>query len=1337
MKSLSKFRILSLITLFFFLCSTLTPPDAQAFHASCWHCSGGQGPLGGPVTTQGGPANPEKPAEPPEGQLQPGNCTGDPVYTHTGEFFYECPDLFLPGRGMDLEIKHLYRSGRKFNNQFGYGWFINTYYRLHTLTNGNALIVSGEGRKDEFVYDAPSGVYAAPGGIFATLVQNPDGTWTLTQAQGEQYNFDLNGVLSSIVDRSGNPLTFIYEAQALPIIGVSIFSLNPDVPGVVAYDYRLKRIIDTVGRNIDFQYNATGRLISIIDPAGRTVTYAYDTHDNLATITKPATAQYPGGLTRTFTYDSSHNLLTITDSKGQRFVTNQYDSQERVTQQTLGSGMYAFTYGVNTTTVTDRKGTVTKYTFNAAGNPLTTEVFTRGLRSGDPPSFITIKTYDSFSNLLTVQYPKGNGVKFTYDSANTNVRSRGNLLSVRRKANMAAADNDTNDLVTRLTYEPQFNFPKTVTDPKGSVTTYTYDYELPPGDARYATQGNLVTVRMPTVAGQTPEINLTYNAFGQPIQVVDQNANITQYDYFAAAGYVKEVIRDPSGINARTQITYDAFGNIDTLTDANAHTTDYNFNELGWLVETIDRLGHKTRLSYDENGNVTRVERQADEAGTTWQTVELSYDVLNNLKTLKDPLGRITTYNYDANENLASIQDANGNTTAYEYDERDLLFRMTDANAPPGVTQYDYDGNGNLKQITDANANPTAYAFDGFDRLITMTYADSTSEQYAYDKNSNLTRRTTPSARPIDYVYDALNRLNASRFTSDASLDKTFTYDLGSRLLSANTSASQNSFTYDALNRVISTTQTLSSVPFALSYEYDKEGNRTKAVYPSGKVVEYAYDSADRLSAIKVNGALLANYAYDPLDRRVQKDLLSGVTQRATYQYDLANQLLNLNNAIMGGPTISQYSYTYDSMGNKLTMAAPNGVHNYSYNPIYELTGVSGAQTHSFSYDKVGNRQNADGVSYTANSLNQYTNVDGTGLSYDLNGNLTFDGANTYTYDEENRLSSAVNADNATTYAYDAFNRRVSKALNGLTAYFVYDEDEDIEERDASGALQAEYVTGDRIDEVLTMTRGSNTYYYHYDGLGSVTEITGSSGAVVESYAYDVYGQPSVPASSIGNRYRFTGRELDEETGLYHYRARAYDPKLGRFLQRDPIAYYDSMNLFQYANNNPVNFIDPYGEFVTIAIGGIVIGEEIVRWGLIGLGGLIAYTSGQMGRDGGSCPFPIRLGSPSMPQTRPSPVLNAEDSTSNAEGQQNSQSDDFDINNPQYPGDDPNKSPGKDWEWRGRGSPESGQGNWYNPKTGESLNPDLKHPLLKKPHWGYSGPKGDADIFSDGTIQWK
>ena len=192
-------------------------------------------------------------------------------------------------------------------------------------------------------------------------------------------------------------------------------------------------------------------------------------------------------------------------------------------------------------------------------------------------------------------------------------------------------------------------------------------------------------------------------------------------------------------------------------------------------------------------------------------------------------------------------------------------------------------------------------------------------------------------------------------------------------------------------------------------------------------------------------------------------------------------------------------------------------------------------------------------------------------------GNLSNDGINIYGYDELNHLSTMTNSADTASYSYDPFGRRVSKTVNGAITYFIYDGDRVIEERNASGNLVAAYVYGTGIDEVLTMERGGVNYYYFQDGLDSVREITDGVGNVVKNYTYDVYGRPSPAVSAISNPYLFTGRRLDEESGIYYYRARMYDPNIGRFLQRDPLGYLDNMNLYAYCLNNSINFTDPYG----------------------------------------------------------------------------------------------------------------------------------------------------------------
>jgi RHS repeat-associated protein len=173
------------------------------------------------------------------------------------------------------------------------------------------------------------------------------------------------------------------------------------------------------------------------------------------------------------------------------------------------------------------------------------------------------------------------------------------------------------------------------------------------------------------------------------------------------------------------------------------------------------------------------------------------------------------------------------------------------------------------------------------------------------------------------------------------------------------------------------------------------------------------------------------------------------------------------------------------------------------------------------------------------------------------------------------------------TYTYDAAGRRIEKKYDGLTVLkYVYDGDQCIAEYDAGSNLRRKYLYGPCIDEPICMIETtvspSATYYYHFDGLGSVTALTNASGNTVEVYEYDVYGRVGASDANHPNRLMFTGREYDKETGLYYYRARYYNPQIGRFLQTDPVGYQAGMNWYGYCGNNPLTYVDPSGAIVVL-----------------------------------------------------------------------------------------------------------------------------------------------------------
>jgi RHS repeat-associated protein len=134
-----------------------------------------------------------------------------------------------------------------------------------------------------------------------------------------------------------------------------------------------------------------------------------------------------------------------------------------------------------------------------------------------------------------------------------------------------------------------------------------------------------------------------------------------------------------------------------------------------------------------------------------------------------------------------------------------------------------------------------------------------------------------------------------------------------------------------------------------------------------------------------------------------------------------------------------------------------------------------------------------------------------------------------------------------------------------------------IGEYDNGGALIAGYTHGPGIDDVISMKRGGDSHYYFKDALGSITSLSDSSETTLNNYEYDAFGSVFSKTELVVNPYGFTGRVLDNESGLMYYRMRYYDPAIGRFITADPIRFQGGINFYTYCLNDPVNLTDPLG----------------------------------------------------------------------------------------------------------------------------------------------------------------
>jgi len=890
-------------------------------------------------------------------------------------------------------------------------------------------------------------------------------------------------------------------------------------------------------------------------------------------------------------------------------------------------------------------------------------------------------TYDGSGRLWKVTDVEGGVTEHMYDAG-------GRLSSIKDPRNIVWLENayDGNGRVDTQTLpdEGVYDFAYTV-DGSGNVTQT--DVIDPRGYTRRVTfDSNRYPLTDTWAASTAKEQSTSYEyqtGSNLLLAQVDERNRRTEYEY-NAAGRVTRVTRlagTPDAVS--TTYAYEpTFQQLTSMTDPLGHGPSFQYNSRGALTAIVDARGKQTTFTPNTAGRSVSVSDPLNNQAI------YSY-ILNDLVAVTDPAGTTTRAFFDAAGRPTLQTDGLGRITRFSYDASDGLTSVTDASG--NITTFERDGNGNVTKVIDPKLNETILTYNAMDRVATRKDHLLEIESFEYDRNGNLVRAIDRKGQVTTFSYDELDRLTFAGYgttgppenpTYESSV--AYTYDNGNRLTQAVGSGYGTiTLAYDDLDRATSTTTPEGTI----TYTYDDADRRETMTITGQPQVSYSHDNADQLTSLTRAGTSVT-VAYDDASRVQSVTLPNAVVQ--SYAYDPASNLTGIEYTRLGS-TLGDLVYGYDNRGLR--------------------TGVGGAYARTSLPTAV--------ASATYNAANRLTSWGGQALTYDDNGNMTSDGTKALTWNARDQLVALSGGGTTASFAYDPFGRRASATLNGAQTRYLHDRDNVAQELNAAGAPQTNFLAGMERDEVFALIDSTWTRSVMSDAIGSTIATADSSGAIQAQYTYEPFGR-STESGTGGTPYQFTGRTNDG-TGLQFNRARYYSPVLGRFISEDPMGFEGSdVNLYAYVWNSPLNGADPTGRtaiaipVVAAAAAATVMAYAAVTNARKSGGGLPDFPFDPIGSDGGGGDggsIPNRAPGSPPPSDTPEVPSDA----------------------PNFP--DPSQPPGEDWDWRGTGPPGSSQGSWYNPKTGESLHPDLNHPGPIGPHYDYKSSSGKKyRVFPDGRI---
>ncbi|RLP52930.1 MAG: hypothetical protein D6160_18130 [Ketobacter sp.] len=961
-----------------------------------------------------------------------------------------------------------------------------------------------------------------------------------------------NGALIKLKEPDGAILQFENNADGLR------YSKRDGLGFLTQYSYQTNRSISANASNNN------GLVSREIDALNNTVDYSYGLYDQPTTVTdkrgNPTTRGYyattsagsdtvagklsevratlngtPNVLLETYTYYASGAAFGQIKQRIE-YIDPSNSARQRITDYVYeGNGINLQSMTVSGATV---GGSITTtYTYDSLGR-METQTLQRRTSATNPAliNLTTTYTYDSLGRVIQVETPRGDIQETVYDDNGKITTERVRYLTSTARPNCAA--------------------------PSGGYVVCTYTQNI-------------------------------YDAADRLIQTTDILGNSTTFDY-------------------------DAMGNLTQTTDANGHSTRYEYDGMGRRTAIIDANGYRTEFKYDLAG------RLIETKDANGHKVTNTYDALGRLTQVTSEEGRVVQTQFDANGNPTHSIDANAvangshprndqNASIYrEYDEFNRLTLERDA--LNGDTTYSYDLLGNITSITDAEGQVTTFVYDDLGRLtqtvdpIIESGTDKTDRILMYDQAGNVLLTEDRTGRQRRHTYDVLNRLTQTDYLQDGSYDQ-WQYDAFGDLTAVSNDEVMYAYTYTSRHELASKTD--SRLSKTLSWTYDPVGNvQTKTDY-QGDITTYQHDSTNRLVAMRNPAYLQVSYHYDGAGRLIDRILSNGA--KTHYQYDDDNRLTLLQNFTANDTLVERLAYSHDEVGNITQIAnSVNGrTVTYGYDALYRLTSAdstTNSEDRTYTYDKVGNRKtetkNGTTYYYCYHATNCSAGPTGNRLHNIRTGSLTGALFRQFTYDDAGRVTQKRNGSgsnlytvtyngkgrasqiNSTTFEYDPNDYRIR---NGSKLHHL--EGEHLEATySSSGVLEKKYLRGSVIDEIVNgyFYHSSNpndftNYTFHHDHLNSVSVLTGHNGTTEETTSFDPFGAPTLTIPNSGNELLYTGREYDQNTGLYYYRARYYDIDTDRFISEDPLGFEAGINFYAYVNNNPINFNDPTGRVIETA----------------------------------------------------------------------------------------------------------------------------------------------------------